>query len=160
MASSAPPPLRQALNDRISQLIAEAERLSAAEIARQAGEAGARARRETADRLNQAVRRIRLADSAEEVGAALVDAAGAFASGVALFRLEGEIARGERIRGAADAASAAFPGICIPLAEAASLAAASQSGDPVTAAATPAEISAQLAGLLGHAPGSRVSIFP
>jgi len=160
MASSAPPPLRQALNDRISQLIEEAECLASSEIARQAGEAGARARRETADRLNQAVRRLRQASSPEEVGAALADAAGAFASGVALFRLEGETAIGERIGGAAEPASASFKDIRIPLSEAAALEAAAKTGDPVVAAATAAQISAPLAHLLGHSPESRVSIFP
>jgi hypothetical protein len=160
MASSAPPPLRQALRDRISRLIDEAETLAASEAARQAGEAGGRARRETADRLNQAVRGIRQASSAEEAYGALTDRAAAFATGVALFRVQGDVAQGERIRGVSEPAAAAFSGIQIPLSEAAALETAARTGDPVTAAATPAEISARLADLLGHAPDSLVSIFP
>ncbi len=160
MASSAPPPLRQALKNRLSELIEEAESIAASEIARQAGAASARARSETVDRLNQAVRRIRQASSEEEAYAALVDAAGVYAAGVALFSLENEVARGERIRGAGQTAGVEFFGIQIPLAEAAALETAARTGDPVVAAATPAEISQQLSTLLGHPPETRVSIFP
>jgi hypothetical protein len=79
---------------------------------------------------------------------------------VALFRVQGDVAHGERIRGAAEPVVAGFSGMRIPLQEAAALETAARSGDPVTAAATPPEISARLADLLGHAPESLVSIFP
>ncbi len=40
------------------------------------------------------------------------------------------------------------------------LAAAVESGDPMIAAATPGEVSAEVVQRLGHAPGERASIFP
>jgi hypothetical protein len=160
MASSTPEAaLRQLLDDRITQLLNDAEGLSDARAARQAGEAGERARRETADQLNQAVRRMRQAAGPDEVSAALLDAAGAFATGAALFRLDGEVAKGERIRGAPETAGE-FRGLEIPLAEAPALAAAMESRDPVVTDTTPASVSALLASFLGHPAGGRASVFP
>jgi hypothetical protein len=122
---------------------------------------------ELAEQLNQAVRRIRLADSIDELGATLVDAAGAFADGAALFRVQpsdeapGErIACGDRIRGISEEATQAFGSLQIPLASAAALAGAVETCDPVTAAVSPAEISPELMALLEHPPESRVHIFP
>ena len=160
MAPSAPAtPLRQILDDRITQLLNDAEALCDARAARQAGEVSARARRETADQLNQAVRRMRQAADSEEVGAALLDAAAAFATGAALFQLDGEAARGERIRGAPETAGD-FRGLEIPLALAPALAAAVESRDPVVTATTPAAVSALLANFLGHPSDGRASVFP
>jgi hypothetical protein len=147
------------LDDRITQLLNDAEGLCDARAVRQAGEALVRARRETADQLNQAVRRMRQAADPEEAGVALLDAAGAFATGAALFRLDGEVARGERIRGAAETAGD-FRGLEIPLALAPALAAAVESRDPVVTATTPAGISALLANFLGHPSDGRASVFP
>src|SRR5579872_762180 len=89
MTSSAPTPLRQLIENRLSQLTAETESLFA--------EARERARRETADQLNQAVRRIRQAASLEELTATLTDAAGGFASGAMLFRIEENAAKSVEI---------------------------------------------------------------
>jgi hypothetical protein len=145
-------PLRQILEGRLSQLSLEVDGLFA--------EARERARREFADQLNQAVRRILQAADQEELGATLLDAAGAFASGAAWFCIAGEAAKGERIRGVPEEAAGAFRALEIPLASAAALAGAVESRDPVIAAATPREISEDLAKLLGHPPEGRVSIFP
>ncbi len=161
MASSAPAPsLRQILDERISQLLREAEGILEAQAARQAGEARGRARRETADQLNQAARRMRQAADAEELGAALLDAAAAFAGGAALFRLDGAVARVEQIRGGPEAAAGGFRALEIPLALAPALAAAIESRDPVATATTPAEISPLLASCLGHPADARAWIFP
>jgi acyl-CoA reductase-like NAD-dependent aldehyde dehydrogenase len=145
-------PLRQILEGRLSQLSFEVDGLFA--------EARDRARREFADQLNQAVRRIHQAADLDELGATLLDAAGAFASGAAWFRMAGEIAKGERIRGVPEEAAAAFHTLEIPLSSAAALAGAVESRDPVIAATTPREVSEDLAKLLGHPPDGRVSIFP
>jgi hypothetical protein len=145
-------PLRQILKDHLSQLSLEAETLFT--------EARDRARGESADQLNQAVRRIRQSADLNELGATLLDAAGAFAGGVAWFRITGEAARGERIRGVPEEASGAFHALEIPLASAAALAGAVESRDPVIAATTPREVSDDLAKLLGQAPEDRASIFP
>src|ERR1035438_4563304 len=134
--SVSPSPLRQMLEDRLSKLTFEVDSLFA--------EARDRARRELADQLNQAVRRIRQAADLDELGATLVDAAGALASGAAWFRISGEVAKGERIRGAPEEAAEAFRALEIPLSSAAALAGAVESRDPVIAATTPREVSEDL----------------
>jgi hypothetical protein len=145
-------PLRQVLEGRLSQLSLEVDGLFA--------EARDRARRECADQLNQAVRRIHQAADRDELGATLLDAAGAFATGAAWFRIAGEIAKGERIRGVPEQAAEAFHALEIPLSSAAALAGAVESRDPVIAATTPREVSQDLAKLLEHPSDGRVSIFP
>jgi hypothetical protein len=153
MASDAPSsPLRQIIDARISQLTAEVEDLF---------DAGReRTRRELAEQLNQAVRRLRQASGTEELAATLVDAAGGFTSGAALFRIDGDRARGERIRGVAEGAADSFPGTFIPLASAPALAGAVESREPVTAVALPSEVSVEMATLAEHPPEARVSIYP
>jgi hypothetical protein len=145
-------PLRQILKDRLWQLSLEVESLFT--------EARDRAWREVADQLNQAARRIRQAADVDELGATLLDAAGAFTSGAAWFRITGEAVRGGRIRGVPEEAAEAFRALEIPLSSAAALAGAVESRDPVIAATTPREVSEELAKLLGHPPDGRVSIFP
>ena len=104
------------------------------------------ARREQAEQLNQAVRRLRIAPDAGELCATLADAAARLASGAILFRVAGDTASSDRID--------------IPLADAPALKAAAESQDPLIAAATPGEVSAPLVELLAHSPETRVSIFP
>jgi hypothetical protein len=122
------------------------------------------ARREFADRLNQAVRRLRIAPGADELSATLVDAAAQFSSGCALLRVAGDAATLERVRGLAERAAEALTGpsigLEISLQSAAALAGAVESRDPVTALSTPAEVSAQLCELFSHPADGRVSIYP
>ena len=153
MASSAPlTPLRRLFEDRLLQISVEAESLFA--------EARERVRREFADQLNQAVRRMRLAADAEELDATLVDAAGCLAAGAAVFRVEDNAAAGARMRGVSEETSEAFQKLRIPLASAAALAGAAETRDPVIAAGIPSEVSQEMTDLLGHSAESRVSIFP
>ena len=104
------------------------------------------ARREQAEQLNQAVRRLRIAPDAGELCATLADAAARFASGAILFRVAEGTATSDRID--------------VPLGDAPALAAAAESQDPLIAAATPGEVSTPLVELLAHTPDTRVSIFP
>jgi hypothetical protein len=104
------------------------------------------ARREQAEQLNQAVRRLRIAPDAGELCATLADAAARLASGAILFRVADATAASDRID--------------VPLCDAPALAAAAESQDPLIAAATPGELSAPLVELLAHTPDTRVSIFP
>jgi hypothetical protein len=113
-----------------------------------------------ADQFNQAVRRIRRASTQEELLATLLDAASGFANGVAIFRIHGEVARGERIRGVPEDIAEVFADFEIPLASAAALAGAVESRDPVIAATTGAEVSGEMAGLASHGEEDRASIFP
>ena len=104
------------------------------------------ARREQAEQLNQAVRRLRIAPDAGELCATLADAAARLATGAILFRVADGTAASDRID--------------VPLGDAPALAAAAESQDPLIAAATPGEVSAPLVELLAHTPDTRVSIFP
>ena len=81
----------------------------------------ARACSELAGRLNQAVRRIRQAATREELGETVADAAAAFATGAAWFRIEDGAARSEKLA------------LTVPLAEAAALTGAVESREPVIA---------------------------
>src|ERR1019366_2546727 len=114
----------------------------------------------SSDLFNQAVRRIRRASTQEELLATLLDAASGFANGVAIFRIHGEVARGERIRGVPEDIAEVFGDFEIPLASAAALAGAAESRDPVIAATTGAEVSGEMAGLASHGQEDRASIFP
>jgi len=129
---------RELLEHRIAELSTELELLF--EGARE------HARREQAERLNQAVRRLRIAPDADELCATLADAAIRLAGGVILFRVAEDTATSDRID--------------VPFAGAPALAAAVESQDPLVAAAIPGELSAPLVELLAHPPGTRVSIFP
>lgn len=150
--SALTPSLRQLWEERFSQLLREMETLCDGQAAE--------ARRQTAGELNQAVRRLRRAADLEDLGATLLDAAGAFASHAALFRVEGEMARGVRIRGVPDETAERFPALEIPLGDAAALAGLVESGEPVVTAATASEVSQALADLPGLHPSARVSLFP
>src|SRR5271157_683801 len=138
MTSSAPTPLRQLIENRLSQLTAETETLFT--------EARERARREMADQLNQAVRRIRQSASLEELSATLADAAGTFASGAILFRVDGDWAKSATAE--------------IPLLAAPALRGAIETRDPVIAAAIAGEVSSALIELMGQPADGRVCIFP
>ena len=132
MSSGAPTsPLRQILESRISELSVEIEALFA--------EAQERGRDESADRLNQAVRRLRQSADLEELRAILLDTVSAFATGAALFRIEGQLAIGERIRGVAEEAAERFRGLEIPLESAAALSGAVETRDSVIAVSSVSE---------------------
>ena len=136
--AGAPTPFRQILENRLSQLASETETLFA--------DARERARRELADQLNQAARRLFQAESLDELSSTLAAAAAPFASTVLVFRVDGDTARSPRID--------------IPLASAAAFTGAIQTRDPVIAAATPGEVSAALIDLLGHSPEDRAYVYP
>src|SRR5947209_4284241 len=142
----------QLLEDRLSQLSSEADTLFA--------ESREHARREFADQLNQAVRRLRIASEPGELGATLLDAAAQFSTGAAIFHIAGDRAKPERIRGVPESVAQAIAALEIPLATAAALHSAVESRDPVTAVTTPGEVSAVLFKLLEHTGTGRVSLYP
>jgi hypothetical protein len=145
-------PFRQFLEDRLSSLPMEADTLFI--------ESRERARREFADLLNQAVRRLRMAPDAEELRGTLLDAAAQFSTGAALFRIAGDIAMPDGILGVPEAAAEAFATLQIPLTNAAALASAIESRDPVTALTAPGEVSAELIQVLDHPATGRVFLYP
>jgi hypothetical protein len=152
MATSAPTPLRQVLEERVRQLVLDTESLFT--------DARDRARRDMADQLNQAVRRIRQSADLEDLGATLVDATAAFCPAAALFGVTGDMATGERIRGVSEAAAREFGSLELSLASAPALAGAVHSRDPVVTATTSGEVSAALATLLDQSPAGRASVYP
>jgi hypothetical protein len=153
MASSAPSSsLRQLLDEHVSSVSTEVDRLI--------GEARERTRRDLTEQLNAAARRMRQATDTEELAATLVDAASAFATGAAFFRIEEKIARGERIRGVPEESTDRFVGLQTPLDSAPALANAVESKDPVTAIATAREVSAELLAVASGSADTRVTIVP
>jgi hypothetical protein len=140
------------LEGQLSQLSSEVERLF--------DEARGRARRELADQLNQAVRRLRQSGSPDELAATLLDTAAPFASGAALFRIAGSVAQCQNIRGVSPQAESALGALAIPLSSAAALAGAVASRDPVIAVTSPSEVSPDLVALAAHPPDGRAFIFP
>jgi hypothetical protein len=117
-------------------------------------------RRELAEQLNQAARRLR--EAANFAGAAdvLAEASAGLCNGAAVFRITSDAVLGERVRGLDGLKAEAFRKLRVALREAPALAQAAETGDPVTAASAPGEISAALAALFGHAEGERVEILP
>jgi hypothetical protein len=123
------------------------ERL-AADAATLSAETHEQARRELADDLNQAVRRLRQSPTIDELVATLADTAGRFADGAVVFQLADGMAKSEKMD------------LAIPLDSAAALAGAVQSRDPVTAITTDGEVSEALVERLGHSPEGRAHIHP
>ena len=140
---------RQHLEERFSEISTALDSLfegALADLGSQFEKALTDARRDQAEQLNQAVRRLRSAPDAGELLATLAGAAARLASGAIVFQLAGGIATSETIT--------------LALAEAPALDAAAQSEDPLIAAATASELSAALLELLGPDPAPRVAIFP
>jgi hypothetical protein len=131
-------PARRLVEERIAALTNDLDSLFA----------GAResARRESAEQLNQAVRRLRIAGDADELCGTLENAASQFAQSAMLFRLEDGIARRDPL--------------LVDLHTAAAFAAAVESREPQITATTPFEVSPLLVDVLGHAPSDRASVFP
>lgn len=163
MASSASTsPLRRLLEDRLAQLSDEADHLYR--------ERAEQACRHLVEQLNQSARRMRRASDTEELAATLADAAAPFASGIAIFCVESDAGsgqavapralRGLRIRGVPEEAAERFRSLHLPLSSAPALAGGVETRDPVTAAASAAEVSPEMMELAGHAADARVSIFP
>jgi len=152
MAGAPTTPVQQLLQARISELSVEMEALF-----RQTRERG---RRDFADQLNQAVRRMRQASTDEELLATLADAAASFAHGAALLRIDGNVAKGERIRGTPEERAEKFRSVEIPLESAKALAGAVESRDPVTTLTSVGEVSQELVQFAGHATDGRAQIFP
>lgn len=152
MPTAAPTPLRQVLEERVRQLVLDTENLFA--------ESRDRARRDMADQLNQAVRRIRQASNLDDLTATLVDATAPFCGSTALFGISEGLATGDRIRGVPDATAREFGWLQIPLGSAPALAGAVASRDPVVTATLPGEVSTALAKVLEHGATGRAAIYP
>ena len=145
-------PVGKLLDERLAQLSLEVEGLFA--------ETRVRAREEFAEQLNQAARRLRIAFDLDELCATLLDVAAQFSTGAALFRVTGDTAKGEGIRGVPEESAEAFRTFEVPLSSAAALASAIETRDPLTAITTAGEVSEGLVQLIAHGPDARAYLFP
>ena len=133
-----PSPVRRILEDRIDGIARELDALVV--------ESQECARRESAEQLNQAVRRLRIAGDPEELCGTLEHAASQFAQNALVFRIEEGVARHERIE--------------IPLSESPAFTDAVESREPRTFATAASQVPVALIGLPGHPTGGRASAFP
>jgi len=129
-------PARRLLEDRIGRLSDDLDTLF--------NESRDRARREHAEQLNQAVRRLRIAADPDELCGTLEHAAAQFADTALLFRIESDKAHHDRIT--------------VPLKSAAAFDDVVKSREPQTAASIATQLGADLVEMVGN--GSRVSLFP
>jgi hypothetical protein len=152
--------LRDILQDQLSKAAADLAPIMEARVKESAAEARERSRAETADALNQAARRLRMASDFTEVAGALLDASGAYCNGAALLRVLGDRVKGERIRGVGIQAAERFQALEIPLAQAAALSGAVESADQVVALSTASQVSPALLEIAGDGDDTRIFIFP
>ncbi len=113
---------------------------------------------ELADRLNQAGRRIRLAESQDAWNASVLDAAAPFCARVALFSLAAQWLRIEGTRGFNAAES--LTGREFPVTQAPAFSHAIESLDTVVAVPTAGELSEALLATLGPGAATKVYLFP
>lgn len=142
--SASESPVREILEDRISKLLPDLE----SDLGKFVSERCARARRDLAEELNQAARRIERAADAAAIAATLVEATAALSAGAALLAVGDSGLRGQQIRGVAEPCAETFRKLAMPLEVAPALAEAVRSREPVTAMATAGELSGELASLL------------
>jgi hypothetical protein len=145
-------PLRRLLETHLEQLSSDAEKLFQ--------EFRERGRRELADQLNQVVRRIRQSPDLDELGIVVADVAASFAGGAAWFRIEGQVARCQAVRGVAAEDAEKWRTLEVSLETAAALKSAAETCEPVVAAAAASEVSPELLALHEISAESRVSLFP
>ena len=129
-------------------------------------DAASESRRALAEKLNQAVRRLRQAANVDDLYAVLLDVTVPFCEQAAVFSIHERVARAERMRRPAEVhsgengAAASLPALEFPVSEAAAFSTAIETRDPVIAMSTPAEVSGALVELLGHKADERVYLFP
>jgi hypothetical protein len=153
MSTAAPSPSLRSLFSELEQLF-QSETEARVSTSVQAAE------RALAEHLNQSVRRLRQAGAFPEIAAILCDASTPFADACAVFQISENAVAGERLRGAPGEAAARFREIRFAAAEAAAFAGAIDSGEPLVALGTVAEVSPLVVETFGHAPGDKAYLFP
>ncbi len=118
------------------------------------------ARHELTAALDEAVRRLRYADTFELWASALLDAASVFSRRVALLAVEGERLRAVDARGLTEDARDQFCALDLPLGSAPALASAVENRDSVIAQRTRGELTEALTAVFGESPDSRACLVP
>jgi hypothetical protein len=153
MSSAAPSPSLRSLFSELEQLF-QSETEARVSTSVQAAE------RALAEHLNQSVRRLRQAAAFPEIAAILCDASVPFADACAVFHINEGVAGGERLRGTAGAAAERFREIRFATSDAAAFAGAIESGEPLAALCSAAEVSPAVVEALAHAAGDKAHLFP
>ncbi len=142
------------VEERVSARLKEAIH-AAVEREREAAE------RQTAERLNQSVRRLRQAVAAEQIYRILADGACDFCNGAAVFTVYQGAVWARSVRGWANGVSEEqAAGLSFSTDETPAIRAALETRDPVVAVVSAGEISPRLQNLFGHAEGDRICVFP
>jgi hypothetical protein len=147
------------MNDPTRALIAEQifeERMAAltAGVVEAVAESLAGARRETAGKLNQSVRRLRSCENDAQLSTALLEATQGFCDRAALFQLNGGVLQFQAARNV-EGAVADFP-----LQSGPAFASAVESRDTVVAMRIQGEMSGPVAALMGEAESRKFYVFP
>ena len=139
---------------QIGDLVNGVEAEFEAALKSRVAEAGAHAKRELSEELNQRVRRLRQAAQREALFVSLVDASAPYCRRAAVFTFDPKQARAEAQRNLG-AETLAFPAQ-----EGAAFLSAIETRDPVVAASSGSELSPALASAAGGEPNERAYLFP
>jgi len=159
-ASTRPSILRKVLEEQLSVLAGELATLHEQELAAHEAEQRVSLRSELAENLNQAVRLLRQSEDFSQMAAVLADSSANCCRLLAVFSIEGNEVRAERVRGVSVPVAEEFASLEFPAEQAAAFNGALQTGDPVVAMTTPREISATLVQTFAHKPDDRAYILP
>ena len=152
--------LRQLLDEVEAFCENEAARLSA-QVDDAVASAQRSARENLADTLNQSLRRIRHAAGGDGFLTTLADTAAAFCNCAAVFSVSASIVRGERVRGrAAEVREEELRALEFSASQAAAFHSVIETGDPVVALNTAAEVSPQASELFCSNGWDRLHLFP
>ena len=148
------------LEDRFAELASRVEEEFGREISARIAGQRETLRRETAEQLNQAARRMRQSESGDDLHAVLLDAAAAFCDRAVLFSIEGGALRCAGARGLDPDAASALLVAEAPLEASPAAAGVVESLDTVVAMRTAGELSETLASALGEDSAGRSFFFP
>ena len=147
--------IRHTARERAEKILEERMTALTAGVEQAVAESLLEARQDVADKLNQSVRRLRLAETREEWSNILVEATRGFCDRAVLFTLEGTSLHVQSSRNVQTAATDDLAGDSAP-----AFRGAIESGDTVVAMRTSGEMSGRLASWLGTADDGKFYLFP
>ena len=152
--------LEQVIEERFGEITGSLEEAFARELEARFADLRRELRRELGARLHQLLRRLRLSESDADLYQSLLDGSEAFSRRAALFLVNNQTLRCAGSRDFAADSSGQLSDVEMALASAPALLCAVQAKDTVVAQPSAAELSPELAGFLGEAPGRKVGLFP
>jgi len=151
--------LERILDERLADVASQIDHWhqndAGSKLADVAANARANARRDLAEQLGRAVRRLRQFESEDQWSQALLEGTRGFCERAALFIVNGRLLE---LRAARDMEHRKLDGV--PLASAPAFASAVETKDTVVAMRTRGELSEEIAALVGESAGARSSLFP